>query len=64
MFPPAGHFTQVVWKGTKELGVGLATDGHKIYVVAQYRPPGNMNMPGHFADNVLGALGNTRSEIL
>uniref|UniRef100_A0A667ZNB0 Im:7150988 n=1 Tax=Myripristis murdjan TaxID=586833 RepID=A0A667ZNB0_9TELE len=36
-----GHFTQVVWKETKELGVGLATDGNTVYVVAQYRPRGN-----------------------
>ncbi|XP_074527200.1 Golgi-associated plant pathogenesis-related protein 1-like isoform X2 [Halichoeres trimaculatus] len=50
-----GHFTQVVWKGSTELGVGVATDGKKAFVVAQYRPPGNMNMPGYFADNVLAA---------
>ena len=53
MFPPAGHFTQVVWKDSKELGVGMATDGHKVFVVGQYRPAGNMNMPGYFEKNVL-----------
>ncbi|XP_074526269.1 Golgi-associated plant pathogenesis-related protein 1-like [Halichoeres trimaculatus] len=50
-----GHFTQVVWKSTTELGVGMATDGYRAYVVGQYRPPGNMNMPGYFAKNVLQA---------
>jgi hypothetical protein len=37
-----GHFSQVVWKGSRELGVGKAT-GHdgKVFVVARYRPPGN-----------------------
>jgi hypothetical protein len=37
------HFTQVVWKNTKKLGVGIAfaKENRKIYVVAQYSPPGN-----------------------
>ncbi|XP_069985297.1 uncharacterized protein [Penaeus vannamei] len=39
----AGHFTQVVWRDSKELGVGTARSrGGKIYVVANYNPPGNM----------------------
>ncbi|XP_034474818.1 Golgi-associated plant pathogenesis-related protein 1 isoform X2 [Drosophila innubila] len=36
-----GHFTQVVWKGSKELGVGFAKCGNTIYVVCNYDPPGN-----------------------
>lgn len=52
MFVPAGHFTQVVWAESTELGVGLATDGNKVFVVGQYRPAGNMNMPGYFEKNV------------
>jgi len=37
-----GHFTQVVWKGTKELGMGFSkSDDGKIFVVARYRPAGN-----------------------
>uniref|UniRef100_A0A3P8WJH3 SCP domain-containing protein n=1 Tax=Cynoglossus semilaevis TaxID=244447 RepID=A0A3P8WJH3_CYNSE len=43
-----GHFTQVVWKETTQLGVGVATVGTRSYVVAQYRPAGNMTMPGKF----------------
>uniref|UniRef100_A0A3Q3IR81 SCP domain-containing protein n=1 Tax=Monopterus albus TaxID=43700 RepID=A0A3Q3IR81_MONAL len=53
VFLPAGHFTQVVWKDSTELGVGLATDGHRAFVVGQYLPPGNMNTPGHFQRDVL-----------
>uniref|UniRef100_A0A3P8WIZ7 SCP domain-containing protein n=1 Tax=Cynoglossus semilaevis TaxID=244447 RepID=A0A3P8WIZ7_CYNSE len=48
-----GHFTQVVWKETTQLGVGVATVGTRSYVVAQYRPAGNMTMPGKFESNVL-----------
>ena len=38
-----GHFTQVVWKASTELGVGRAesSDGC-TYVVGRYRPAGNM----------------------
>lgn len=38
-----GHFTQIVWKDTKRIGVGYATarEGRKMFVVAQYGPPGN-----------------------
>lgn len=47
-----GHFTQVVWKGSKEIGVGRATSsGGRTVVVANYRPPGNVL--GMFATNVL-----------
>ncbi|XP_069465934.1 uncharacterized protein [Ambystoma mexicanum] len=49
-----GHFTQVVWKDTKECGVGLATDGKGLFfVVGQYTPAGNITNPGYFDKNVL-----------
>jgi len=47
-----GHFTQVVWKNTQELGVGKAKDSSgKVYVVCNYRPAGNYL--GEFPQNVL-----------
>lgn len=46
----SGHFTQVVWKESKELGVAFAKIGGKVIVVANYSPPGNYI--GHFAENV------------
>lgn len=55
MLSLAGHFTQVVWKSTTEVGVGLATDGKTVFVVGQYKPAGNMTNPGFFKDNVLPA---------
>ncbi|KAI5618360.1 Golgi-associated plant pathogenesis-related protein 1 [Silurus asotus] len=50
-----GHFTQVVWKATTEIGVGLATDGHTSFVVGQYKPAGNIINPGYYEENVLPA---------
>jgi len=45
-YPIAGHYTQVVWKDTKEVGCGMATasaDHPNDYLVCQYAPPGNQN---------------------
>ncbi|KAK3087250.1 hypothetical protein FSP39_003600 [Pinctada imbricata] len=47
-----GHFTQMVWKGSKELGIGKAQgSGGRMIVVASYRPAGNVI--GTFKANVL-----------
>lgn len=46
-----GHFTQVIWKGSKYVGSGIAKLGRKIFVVSNYDPPGNVL--GTFAENVL-----------
>ncbi|XP_059617497.1 uncharacterized protein LOC132262290 [Phlebotomus argentipes] len=46
----AGHFTQVVWTGSRQLGVGVATVSGKTFVVANYDPPGNFI--GKFAQSV------------
>ncbi|XP_053380224.1 Golgi-associated plant pathogenesis-related protein 1-like [Mercenaria mercenaria] len=47
----SGHFTQMVWKGSKEMGIGKAkTSGGKVIVVANYRPAGNL--VGSFVENV------------
>jgi hypothetical protein len=50
-----GHFTQLVWKATTQMGVGVATSNGggmtRIFVVANYNPAGNMR--GGFAANVL-----------
>ncbi|KAM9393752.1 Golgi-associated plant pathogenesis-related protein 1 [Pholidichthys leucotaenia] len=51
--PNTGHFTQVVWKSTSELGVGVAMRGNVAFVVGQYHPAGNITNPGYFQQNVL-----------
>jgi len=51
--PATGHFTQVVWKNTTEIGCGYVTGcgtGWPNVWVCQYNPPGNVI--GQFAANV------------
>jgi len=49
-----GHFTQVVWKNTKQIGAAQATrkDG-SLVVVIRYSPPGNFVSKTAFMKNVL-----------
>ncbi|XP_064457523.1 Golgi-associated plant pathogenesis-related protein 1-like [Ornithodoros turicata] len=47
----SGHFTQVMWKGSTEVGTARARSATgKILVVSNYSPAGNV--VGHFAENV------------
>jgi len=58
--PQPSHFTQVVWKGSSQLGCTIYacesdkifpnTSGTAYYGVCEYSPPGNVI--GEFADNV------------
>merc|ERR1711963_13550 len=48
--PVTGHFTQVVWKGSTEVGVGVGQKGSNVVVVANYSPAGNYI--GQYVDNV------------
>jgi uncharacterized protein YkwD len=45
-----GHFTQLVWKGTKSLGCGTSKCKGMTIWVCQYDPPGNVE--GGYASNV------------
>jgi Cysteine-rich secretory protein family len=55
--PATGHFTQVVWKSTKEIGCALGNcgKGSPNLWVCQYSPPGNYM--GQFRANVLPLKG-------
>jgi uncharacterized protein YkwD len=39
-----GHFTQMVWKGSNQLGCGVARCGNENYWVCRYSPAGNQNV--------------------
>ncbi|ODN01266.1 Golgi-associated plant pathogenesis-related protein 1 [Orchesella cincta] len=45
-----GHFTQMVWKNSRELGFGIARAGNMAVAVALYYPAGNYI--GQFGTNV------------
>lgn len=48
---PIGHFTQMVWKGSTELGCGVSQcPALGSYLVCQYAPQGNIL--GQFTQNV------------
>ena len=36
-----GHYTQMVWRGTTEVGCAIASGGGWDYLVCRYSPPGN-----------------------
>jgi hypothetical protein len=48
-----GHFTQVVWRQTTQLGCGVSTCRGMDIWVCEYDPPGNVQ--GHYRQNVLPA---------
>ncbi|KAH9278837.1 Golgi-associated plant pathogenesis-related protein 1 [Echinococcus granulosus] len=47
-----GHFSQLIWKNTTAVGMGVAESADKtaVTVVAHYRPPGNFR--GQWGNNV------------
>ena len=47
-----GHFTQLVWASSTEMGAAVVTQGNRSYVVANYIPAGNITNGGQFELNV------------
>ena len=48
-----GHFTQVVWAETTQVGAAKAKNGNAVFVVANYLPPGNVSgVSGSYERNV------------
>lgn len=40
-FQSYGHYTQLIWRNTKQVGCASASSGGKQITVCQYNPPGN-----------------------
>ena len=51
-----GHFTQLIWKDSKEDGFGIAFNGNYVFTVANYFPGGNFNMDTTFKEQILPPL--------
>lgn len=57
--PEASTFSQLIWKSTTHIGIGVANKGSKSVVVTNYWPKGNIYNIGpgdrgkYFKDNVL-----------
>jgi uncharacterized protein YkwD len=47
-----GHFTQIVWRGTREVGCAVASCSGKQFWVCRYAPMGNIVNAGYFEKNV------------
>jgi uncharacterized protein YkwD len=45
-----GHFTQIVWRGTKQVGCAVATCNGQDLLVCNYSPAGNVT--GRYTQNV------------
>jgi len=39
---PAGHYTQIIWRKSSQVGCGRAVCGDSVVVVCNYDPPGNV----------------------
>ncbi|WP_333781833.1 MULTISPECIES: CAP domain-containing protein [Sphingomonas] len=37
-----GHYSQIVWRGTTQVGCAIASNAKDDYVVCRYSPPGNV----------------------
>ena len=49
----AGHFTLVVWKNSKEFGIGYSCDDNsRCFVVANYYPGGNFGNATNYKNNI------------
>ncbi|XP_032905313.1 Golgi-associated plant pathogenesis-related protein 1-like [Amblyraja radiata] len=48
-----GHFTQLLWKDTKEMAIAYSVSGQTAIAVAHYTPAGNITNEGYFTKNVL-----------
>ncbi|MDM7957943.1 CAP domain-containing protein [Blastomonas sp.] len=41
-FGDTGHYTQIIWRGTKQVGCAVASDAQDDYLVCRYLPAGNV----------------------
>jgi len=54
-----GHYTQLIWKGSQQIGCYLQNCGDQNYLMCEYYPPGNVE--GQYEDNCGGLDGGIDS---
>ena len=47
-----GHFSQVIWKTTQEVGFAISAHPRGIIITSEYFPPGNIASRYYFSQNV------------
>ncbi|MCG6120676.1 MAG: CAP domain-containing protein, partial [Blastomonas sp.] len=41
-FGDIGHYTQIIWRGTRQVGCAIASNSQDDYLVCRYLPAGNV----------------------
>jgi hypothetical protein len=49
-----GHYTQMVWQSTTQIGCGLASDANQDYLVCRYAPAGNWPNQAPYGPGAVG----------
>lgn len=58
-----GHFTQLVWRQTTEIGAAKAVCNGKTFYVFKYKPPGNVNVLPQGGVTAQQAAANLRANV-
>ena len=58
-----GHYTQMIWRSTLELGCGTSSGAEIVILVCRYNPPGNMAGQTPFSQGAAQAVGEPESTL-
>ena len=62
--PVNGHFTQVVWRSTGNIGCGVKVCGNKTFYSCRYQAPGNYNAHVGFGVDAATARASLQANVL
>jgi Cysteine-rich secretory protein family len=58
-----GHYTAMIWGGTREVGCGTSSGAEIVILVCRYNPPGNMAGQTPFSQGAAQAVGEEDSTL-